>query len=110
MHVSLFLYSYPPMPQPGYPPYPTNASSMPYPVDTNTAPYPTGIVPPYPMGKFCFFIFTQKIYINNETCYNLNKSAGPHGPPDVNPPSYEQVLSAEQYQKQSPYNPNFGAQ
>lgn len=32
------------------------------------------------------------------------------GPPEhMNPPSYDQVVTAEPYQKQAPYNPDYSA-
>lgn len=71
------------MPQPGYPPYPVGGTVPPYPpAGGNTAPYPMTNTMPYPPAA--------------------------HGPLDnINPPSYDQVLSAEQYQKQAPYNPGY---
>lgn len=77
-----------PMPQPGMPmpgnygPYGVPATNVPYPSNT---PYPMG-VQQQPMGM-----------------------PMPQNPAMMNPPSYNEVVGNEAYQKQAPYNPNFSS-
>lgn len=72
------------MPMPGnYGPYP--GSGMPQP---HQAPYPTNT--PYPMPQ-------------------PGAMPMPHNPAMMNPPSYNDVVGSEAYQKQAPYNPNFSS-
>lgn len=77
-----------PMPQPGMP-MPGNYG--PYGAPTGQAPYPMNA--PYPVG--------------------MPQPGGmpmPQNPAAMmNPPSYNEVVGSEAYQKQAPYNPNFSS-
>lgn len=73
----------PGMPMPGnYGPYAGQPGQAPYP--TNAAPYPMAMPQPAVMPM-------------------------PQNPAMMNPPSYNEVVGSEAYQKQAPYNPNFSS-
>lgn len=73
------------MPMPGqYNPYTPPQTNAPYPTNT---PYPMGMPQPGSGGAMPM----------------------PQNPAMMNPPSYNEVVGNEGYQKQAPYNPNFSS-
>jgi hypothetical protein len=88
------------MPMPAYsantshpvvPPYPQPGPAV-YPYQTNVAPYPT-----YPPQN--------SPYPQQSAPYPSQPAPYPQS--NVLPPAYNEVVGSSDYQKQSPYNPNF---
>lgn len=89
--------------------------SMPMPYNGSSAPYPTGPAhpmpgvasyPPAPYGQQATYPPTASPYPPQSTPYPQQSAPYP-AQPDLNPPTYSDVVTNQSYQKQAPYNPNY---
>uniref|UniRef100_A0A6B2E895 Putative conserved secreted protein n=1 Tax=Phlebotomus kandelakii TaxID=1109342 RepID=A0A6B2E895_9DIPT len=92
-------------------PYPVTVAVPPSTITQTAAPYGQPGVYPMPQAQSGGYPAHYPPAQQSSTPYPPASGAGgmpmPGMNPTMNPPTYDQVVSTDAYQKQSPYNPNY---